>query len=262
MKQRQDRRQYPLDPMSLLVYNPLHMKSKIVSWIKKQIKDAKAKGVVLGLSGGIDSAVVAVLSKEAVGRNNVLVLFMPCNSNPQDLKDARLIAKKLNLKAKLVDLSGVYNNFLKILPESSSLAKSNLKPRLRMAALYYFANKLNYLVCGTGNRSELMVGYFTKYGDGGVDILPIGSLLKRQVRVLARELKIPEPVITKPPTAGLWQGQTDEGEMGITYNELDDILDRVSRKTKQVVSCDKVNKVKRMLKNSEHKRKGADICRI
>ncbi len=151
------------------------MKNKIVSWIKGQVKHSGAKGIVMGLSGGIDSAVVAALCKEAVGRNKLLVLFMPCNSNPQDLKDAKLVAARLGLKSKLVDLSSVYNNFLKVLPSAGGLAQGNLKPRLRMSALYYFANKLNYLVCGTGNKSELMVGYFTKYGDGGVDILPIAD---------------------------------------------------------------------------------------
>jgi NAD+ synthase len=238
------------------------MKSKIVSWIKQQVEDSGAKGIVLGLSGGIDSAVVAALTKEAVGKNNLLVLFMPCNSNPQDLKDAELVAHQLELKSKLVDLSAVYNNFLKVLPGAISLARGNLKPRLRMSTLYYFANKLNYLVCGTGNKSELLVGYFTKYGDGGVDILPIADLFKRQVRKLARELKIPQSIITKPPTAGLWNGQTDEGEMGITYNELDDILDRFCNHKKQVAGSKSVNKVIRMYKNSEHKRKGAEICHV
>ncbi|MCX5668777.1 MAG: NAD+ synthase [Candidatus Omnitrophica bacterium] len=238
------------------------MRIKIVSWIKQKVKDSGAKGIVLGLSGGIDSAVVAALAKAAVGRNNLLVLFLPCNSHPQDLKDAKLVTHKLGLKSKLVDLSAVYNNFLKVLPGAISLARGNLKPRLRMSTLYYFANKLNYLVCGTGNKSELLVGYFTKYGDGGVDILPIADLFKRQVRRLARELKIPQEIITKPPTAGLWHGQTDEGEMGITYNELDDILDRFCNHKKQVAGSNKVNKVIRMYKNSEHKRKGAEICHI
>ena len=238
------------------------MKNRIVSWIKKQVKDSGAKGIVMGLSGGIDSAVVSALCLEAVGRGNLLVLFMPCNSNPQDLKDAKLVAVKLKLRSKLVDLSSVYNDFLKILPPASGLARSNLKPRLRMNTLYYFANKFNYLVCGTGNKSELMVGYFTKYGDGGVDILPIADLFKRQVRKLAQELKIPQGIIDKPPTAGLWQGQTDEGEMGITYNELDDILDKFCNNKKQDISSDKVNKIKKMYNSSEHKRKGAEICRI
>jgi NAD+ synthase len=240
----------------------IDMQSKIISWIKRKVKDSGTKGIVLGLSGGIDSAVVAVLAKKAVGSKNLLVLFMPCNSDPQDLKDAQLVVRKLGLKSKLVDLSVVYNNFLKVLPKAISLARGNLKTRLRMSTLYYFANKLNYLVCGTGNKSELLVGYFTKYGDGGVDILPIADLFKRQVRQLAKELRIPQAIITKPPTAGLWYGQTDEGEMGITYNELDDILDRLCNHKKQVASSNKVNKVKRMYKNSEHKRKGAEICRV
>jgi NAD+ synthase len=238
------------------------MRSKIISWIKRKVKDSGVKGIVLGLSGGIDSAVVAALAKEAVGKDNLLVLFMPCHSHAQDLKDARLVAHQLGLKSKLVDLSSTYNNFMKILPGAASLARGNLKPRLRMSTLYYFANKLNYLVCGTGNKSELLVGYFTKYGDGGVDILPIADLFKRQVRRLAKELKIPQGIITKPPTAGLWNGQTDEVEMGITYHDLDDILDRFCNHKKQIVDRKKVDKVIKMYKKSEHKRKGAEICRI
>jgi NAD+ synthase len=238
------------------------MKNKIVSWIKQQVKDSGAKGIVLGLSGGIDSAVVSALAKKAVGRNNLLVLFLPCNSNPQDLKDAELVAHELGLKSKLVDLSAVYNNFLKVLPGAISLARGNLKPRLRMSALYYFANKLNYLVCGTGNKSEFLVGYFTKFGDGGADLLPIADLFKRQVRKLAQELSIPQNIITKAPTAGLWHGQTDEVEMGITYNELDDILDRFCNHKKQLSGSKIVDKVIRMYKKSEHKRKGAEICHI
>ncbi len=238
------------------------MKNKVILWIKQKVKAAGAKGIVLGLSGGIDSAVVAALAKGAVGKDNLLVLFMPCNSHPQDLKDAKLVAHKLGLKFKLVDLSKVYDDFLKILPGAVSIARSNLKPRLRMCTLYYFANKLNYLVCGTGNKSELLVGYFTKYGDGGVDILPIADLFKRQVRQLAKELKIPQGVIVKAPTAGLWHGQTDEGEMGITYDVLDDILDRFCNRKQQVVTSKQVDKVIRMYKRSEHKRKGAEICKV
>ena len=148
------------------------------------------------------------------------------------------------------------------MPKASNLAKANLKPRLRMLVLYYFANKLNYLVCGTGNKSEIMAGYFTKHGDGATDILPIGDLLKKEVRKLAKELGIPEHIITKPPTAGLWPGQTDEGEMGITYPELDDILERLENKRKQVLPKKKVDKVKEMIKSSEHKRQGPKICYI
>jgi len=216
----------------------------------------------MGLSGGVDSAVVASLAKEAVGGKRFLALILSCRSQYQDLEDARVVAKKLGIQTRSVDLSGIYDNLIKILPKAGNLAKSNLKPRLRMSVLYYFANKLNYLVCGTGNKSEIMLGYFTKHGDGATDILPIGDLLKRQVRRLAGELGIPTRIITKPPSAGLWPGQTDEGEMGITYPELDDILERLEKKNKQMLSKEKLNKVRAMIKKSEHKREGPRICYI
>ena len=238
------------------------MKTKIIHWIRQQVKDSGSKGIVLGLSGGVDSCAVAALAKEAVGKDKVLGLFMPCHSQPQDLADARIIARKLGIKTKLVDLTRVYDALLKILPSAGSLVKANLRPRLRMLTLYYFANKFNYMVSGTGNRSELMAGYFTKYGDGGVDILPIASLLKRDVRKLANELNIPQHIIAKPPTAGLWPGQTDEGEMGITYNNLDDILQRFADKKKQVLPQKTVNKVSMMMQRSEHKRQGPKICHL
>ena len=238
------------------------MKRKIVSWLKQEVRNAGAKGIVMGLSGGIDSAVVAALAREAVGKKRVLALILPCRSHPADLKDAKAIVQKLGIKTKALDLSVVYNNLLKLLPEAGNLTKNNLKPRLRMSVFYYFANKLNYLVCGTGNKSEIKVGYYTKYGDGAVDLLPIGDLLKRQVKALAQELGIPENIITKPPTAGLWSGQTDEAEMGITYPELDDILGLMEKRQKQVLPADKINKVKKMIKRSEHKRRLPKVCYI
>lgn len=238
------------------------MKDKIINWIKKQIKESRAKGIVLGLSGGVDSSVVAYLSKEAVGKSKVLGLILPCHSQTQDLKDAKLIARKLGIKTKIINLSNIYDNLIRILPKANSIAYANLKPRLRMLVLYYFANKLNYLVCGTGNKSELTVGYFTKHGDGATDILPIGGLLKKEVWKLARQLEIPWRIITKAPSAGLWQGQTDEGEMGISYSELDSILERLKNKKRQLLAKEKVDKVKKMIKKSEHKRQGPRICYI
>lgn len=136
------------------------IKNKIISWIRAKVRQAKAKGIVLGLSGGVDSSVVACLCKEALGKGKILGLFLPCHSLGRDLEDAKLVAKKLRIKTKTVDLSKIYDNLIKILPKAGRLAYGNLKPRLRMLVLYYFANKLNYLVCGTGNKSELMAGYF------------------------------------------------------------------------------------------------------
>ena len=238
------------------------MRKKIVNWIKVQVKTANAKGIVLGLSGGLDSSVVLALAKEAVGKAKVLALILPCASQKQDLKDAQIVARKLGVATKTIDLSKICRDLMQVLPKAGKLAVANLKPRLRMLMLYYFANKLNYLVCGTGNKSEIMTGYFTKHGDGATDILPIGDLTKTEVRILARELGIPGQIIAKPPTAGLWQGQTDEGEMGITYPELDDILGRLEEKKKHILPSEKVNKVKVMIKRSEHKRQGPRICYV
>ncbi len=238
------------------------MRNRITSWIKRQVVQARAKGICLGLSGGIDSCVVAALARQAVGREKLLALILPCESHPSDFKDAMEIAGKFKIKTQVIDLSGVYGSLLKILPPAKDLARNNLKPRLRMLVLYYFANKLNYLVCGTGNKSEILVGYSTKYGDGGVDIMPIGGLLKKQVKALAEELGIPRHIISKPPSAGLWHGQTDEKEMGITYNELDSILERMIDDRKQSVTKSKIEKVKKMIESSEHKRLGPKIFYI
>jgi NAD+ synthase len=245
------------------------MRKKIVDWIRKQVQEAGAKGIVLGLSGGVDSCVVATLAKQALGKSRLLALILPIHSLTQDLADSHLFAKKFGIKTKLVDLSRIYDSLLKILPAlpaaclpAGRITQANLKPRLRMLVLYYYANKLNYLVCGTGNKTEIMVGYFTKHGDGGVDILPLGGLFKSQVRQLAKELGIPGQIIAKPPTAGLWLGQTDEGEMGLFYPELDDILERREKNRKQVLPKNKIAKVEGMIARAAHKRAKPPVCSI
>lgn len=227
------------------------IKDKIVNWLRKEVKSAKAKGLVFGLSGGIDSSVVGVLAKEAVG-DKALGLILPCHTPEKEIEDVRLIIEKFKIKNEVISLTSVYDLLTSILPPGNRLALGNLKPRLRMLTLYYFANKLNYLVVGTGNKSEIMVGYFTKYGDGGVDLLPLGNLYKNEVRRLAEELNIPKKIIYKAPTAGLWQGQTDEGELGITYSELDKILYSLEQEKRP--KGKKVKKVEMMIKHSQHKR--------
>ena len=202
---------------------------RLVSWIKDQANAAGCKGVVAGMSGGIDSSVVAALCKRAFP-DNCLGVLMPCYSCAEDAEHAELVAGKFNIPTRVVALDSVLDALLGVLPRSgetpdcSQRVKANFKARLRMITLYYFANQLGYMVVGSGNRSELAVGYFTKYGDGGVDILPLGNLVKEQVKELARLLGIPPEIIDKPPSAGLWPGQTDEDELGFSYEELDRYL--------------------------------------
>ena len=202
---------------------------KLVAWIQEKVREAGCRGIVLGMSGGLDSSVLAALCRRA-SSENVLGIIMPCHSNPQDEEHARLAAEKFGVTTEKVPLEGVFEAFLKVFPGkeakpgNSKLAEANVKVRLRMVTLYYFANQLGYLVAGSSNRSELFAGYFTKYGDGGSDILPMGKLVKGQVRELARFLGVPRPIIDKPPSAGLWHGQTDEYELGFSYDELDRYL--------------------------------------
>ncbi len=227
--------------------------NQIAAWIAEQVSAAGAQGVVVGLSGGVDSSVVAVLAQRAVGEH-LLGLLMPCHSQPVDGEYARLLADTFGIETITVDLGPAYDALIAALPPGSDLARANLKPRLRMATLYFVANTRNYLVAGTGNKSEIMVGYFTKWGDGGCDLLPLGGLFKTHVWDLACELGIPEEIISRPPTAGLWVGQTDEGEMGITYAELDAALAAIERG--DVSSCDPATlaKVQEMIARSAHKR--------
>ena len=202
---------------------------KLEDWIKDKVLAAGCKGAVLGMSGGVDSSLVGVLCIKAFPKNT-LGLIMPCHSIDQDRVHAEAVAKQFSIPTKTIVLDDVFDTYLKILPDFkpdkslTQLAQANLKARLRMITLYYTANQLKYLVIGSGNRSELTVGYFTKHGDSGVDILPLGNLVKKEVRELARYLGIPQEIIAKAPSAGLWAGQTDEGEMGFTYEGLDNYI--------------------------------------
>jgi NAD+ synthase len=190
---------------------------------------------------------------------------MPCDSAALDGEMARLVAEVLNLRTVTVDLTTTHETMLEALavaapPGPSDLARANIKPRLRMTTLYAFAQTLGYLVAGTGNRSEIQVGYFTKHGDGGVDLEPLGELYKWQVRRLARHLGIPQPVIDRPPTAGLWAGQTDEQEMGITYDDLDRTLAAMEAPGTAGVEPALLDRVQRMVSASAHKRAMPPVC--
>ncbi|NLO90237.1 MAG: NAD(+) synthase [Clostridia bacterium] len=224
---------------------------KIALWIKNKVLEAGAEGTVFGLSGGVDSSIVAVLCKKAFP-HNILALIMPCHSHPQDMQDAIKVAEKFNIKYFVIDLSKVYDKLLEVVLQNVNknyfIAEANIKSRLRMTTLYYYANLYNYLVVGTGNKSEILTGYFTKYGDGGVDIEPIGNLYKTEVYEAAKILGIPESIINKKPSAGLWVGQTDEQEMGMSYKELDRYL--ITGEGPSHVA----ERVQDMIKKSEHKR--------
>jgi len=158
-------------------------------------------------------------------------------------------------------LSQVFDSFLEVLPEGNKVSQANLKPRLRMATLYYLANKLNYLVVGTSNKSEFMVGYFTKHGDGAVDIMPLADVYKTEIGELAKQLGIPEAIIDKIPSAGLWEGQTDEGEMGITYTQLDKILKRIESGG-NIEDSPESKLVKEMVEKTAHKRSCIPVCKL
>ena len=227
---------------------------KIVSWLKEQVERSGAKGLVFGLSGGIDSACVGVLCQKAV-KDNCLGLIMPCESHIDDEDMAFLLANKFSIQVKKISLDSSFKELLRILPSSNNrISIANIKPRLRMLTLYYFASNYNYLVAGTDNKTEAMLGYYTKYGDGGVDILPIGNMFKSQVRELARELTIPQEIIERKPSAGLWPGQFDEDEIGLSYDEMDTILKAIETNNTEDIDKTKLDKIMGIISKSQHKR--------
>ncbi len=224
---------------------------RTVKWIRAKVSEAGCTGVVIGLSGGLDSAVVAALCQRAFPEE-ARAVFLPVHSLEADRNDAEKVAKILGIKFDVIALDDVFDQFLEVLPPadeaSEQLAKANLKPRLRMAALYYVAAVHNSLVVGTGNRAEIYLGYFTKYGDGATDIMPLARLTKAQVVRVGQYLGIPDEVINRSPSAGLWPGQTDEDELGISYNQIDAFLLRGAATTEVA------DKIRSLHKKTEHKR--------
>ena len=231
--------------------------TRAVDWLRNKTLQAHAQGLVVGISGGVDSAVVAGLCKRAFP-GNCLGVIMPCDSNAADRQDALIVAKTLGMKVLEVDLgsahTAIYSQVESGLAVQSveivgqKMSTGNLKARLRMATLYSVANSLNYLVAGTDNAPESYTGYFTKYGDGGVDLLPINSLTKTEVRAWARLLGLPEQIAGRIPTAGFWPGQTDELEMGVAYDVIDHYL------LGGEVAPEARERIESLHRQSEHKR--------
>ncbi|MBM7597825.1 NAD+ synthase [Virgibacillus halotolerans] len=232
--------------------------NEIVVWLQEQVKDAGVKGLITGVSGGLDSAVVAHLMKRAAPDNS-LGAILPIQTKAADLSHAEKVINSCGINAITVDLtethSTMYEQMKSLLKEKNEfhdkndqLAGANLRARLRMSALYTLATNYNYLVVGTDNASEWYTGYFTKYGDGGVDIQPIIDFSKQEVRDMASYLGVPDEVVNKQPSADLWEGQTDEIEMGTTYEKIDAYV-----QGKDVPEADKVI-IERMHQNTEHKR--------
>ena len=202
----------------------------IVDFIRTKTEEAGVNGVVVGLSGGIDSALTAYLAVEALGKENVLGVHLPETgfTPAEDVLDATEVANRLGIEFNTIDITGILGSFLESIPEGAQatpLSKGNLKARIRMSILYYYSNLTGRMVIGTGNKTEILIGYYTKYGDGGVDIEPIGDLYKTEVWELAGMMDVPEDIINKAPSAGLWAGQTDEEELGISYKLVDRALE-------------------------------------
>lgn len=248
----------------------MHVRAtEIAGWLRSRVAAAGARGLVVGLSGGIDSAVVAGLCGLAMP-DRVVGLMLPCHNDPADEADARLVAEHFGIRAAVVDLATAYERLVGDLESAltrlaapaalapqdeetaagAQAALSNVKPRLRMTSLYLVANTLNYLVAGTGNRCEVTIGYFTKHGDGGADLLPIGHLLKSEVRALARDLGVPGAIVEKVPTAGLWPGQTDEGDLGFSYADLERYLTGGPDAVAPALAL----RIERLIRTSGHKR--------
>jgi NAD+ synthase len=244
--------------------------NKIEKFISAYISKSSAKGLVIGLSGGLDSSVVLKLSVNALGRSNVLGLVMPSDITPrEDTTHAIDLAKELRIRYHIIDIHPIVQKFEEVLPENKE-ARGNLMARIRMSILYYYAGVNRYLVAGTSDKSEVQIGYFSKFGDGAADIMPIAVLYKTQVRALARYLGVPAVIVQKKSSPRLWENHLAEEEIGMDYEMIDQILHLLVDKKispRDVirnlgVSTKHVNKVKGMIEKNLHKRRSAAIVSL
>ncbi|MHA1967081.1 MAG: NAD+ synthase [Candidatus Hodarchaeales archaeon] len=250
-----------------------HTIQLIENFIRTRVSESGVNGVIIGISGGIDSAVITSLAVRALGSDKVNAFFYPSLTTPSgDLGDVKELCSILGIKLTVIDIQKIIQSFSDAIgkPEdSNALEWMNLKPRIRQSIWYFYANKLNCLVCGSSNKSEMMIGYYTKFGDGAADILPIGDVYKTHVYQLAEFLDLPTKILKKIPSAGLFEGQTDESEIGMSYTKLDSILFGLElfRTDEEIadrleIPISDVKKVRSMIYRSEHKRRGPIIFKL
>jgi NAD+ synthase len=236
---------------------------KIQDFISYQVKSRKKKGVVMGLSGGIDSSVCLVLATKAIGNKRTHGLFLPEEgiAPDMDIRNVRYLARKFKINYRQIQINKGKKILLKSLRQER-LASGNFSARLRMALLYYYAATNNLLVLGTADKSELLLGYFTKFGDSGADIFPIAELLKSQVKLLASHLCLPENIIKQKSSPRFWKGQLAEKEIGLPYHEIDRILEFYLRHDLQNCSINKrkIRKITEMIRKNQHKKEEVPIC--
>lgn len=236
------------------------MKQKIIDFIRTHVGERNA---VIGISGGIDSATVAALCVAALGAERVHGIIAPSDTNAtSEMESAKAVIASLGISHETVSIDPILASFPDALTSDKAVC-GNIKARIRMTLLYAYANTHNALVMGTGNKTELALGYFTKYGDGGVDILPIGDLYKHQVYALAQELNVPQITIDQKPTAGLWEGQFDEDEMGVSYKHADAILEAMEKgDSLDAFSTSDITRIKALTEISGHKLVMPPICAV
>ena len=256
--------------MNKLDLNLKDIHNELVEFLRENFKKAGFSKAVLGLSGGIDSALVAYLLRDALGKENVLAIMMPYkSSNPDSLNHAKLVVEDLKINAKSIEITDMIDAYFKNEKEASSLRMGNKMARERMSILFDYSSKENALVVGTSNKTEIYLGYSTQFGDSACALNPIGDLYKTNIWDLSRYLKIPNELIEKKPSADLWEGQTDEQEMGLTYKEADQVLYRMLEENKTVEEVlaegfnkDLVDNIVRRMNRSEYKRRMPLIAKI